>query len=305
MRTRGRLPNVSFFAFTATPKAKTLELFGTKRADGKFEAFSIYSMRQAIEEGFIRDVLENYTTYKVYWNLLKKIEADPRYDRSKATVLLTSFVGLHEHTINKKVSIMVDYVRLYAFVSQVISFVDTDLEKLYVFGRLLLRKLPISRDRLPVEIYQSIDIESYRIQQTGKGKITLPRGTTEIDPIGPKDPPILLPDELEPLSQIIKRLNEHFGTDFSEEDKICIRELEQRLEVNAALEASIRANTPENARLTFNHVVSDLLQDMIEGHFKFYKQVTDDETFARFFLDWLFERYYARKSQPPDEPTAK
>jgi len=109
MKKRGRQKNVSTFAFTATPKPKTLELFGCKREDGKFEPFSLYTMRQAIEEGFILDVLENYTTYKSYWNLLKKIEEDPRYDRKKATALLKSFVDLHEHTINKKVEIMVEH----------------------------------------------------------------------------------------------------------------------------------------------------------------------------------------------------
>ncbi len=77
MEKRGRLPNLSMFAFTATPKAKTLELFGTERADGKFEPFHIYTMRQAIEERFILDVLQNYTTYKAYWRLLKKIEDAP------------------------------------------------------------------------------------------------------------------------------------------------------------------------------------------------------------------------------------
>ena len=88
MTKRGRLPNASTFAFTATPKEKTLELFGTKRPDGKFEPFSLYSMRQAIEEGFILDVLENYTTYQTYWKLLKTIEDDPRYDKAKANSLL-------------------------------------------------------------------------------------------------------------------------------------------------------------------------------------------------------------------------
>ena len=90
MEKRGRLPNLSTFAFTATPKPKTLELFGTKRADGKFAPFHLYSMRQAIEEGFILDVLENYTTYKAYWRLLKKIEDDPQYDKTKAQYLLKS-----------------------------------------------------------------------------------------------------------------------------------------------------------------------------------------------------------------------
>lgn len=109
IKTRGRLLNVSTFAFTATPKPKTLELFGCKRVDNKFEPFSLYTMRQAIEEKFILDVLENYSTFKAYWNLLKKIKDDPRYDRSKATSLLKSFVDLHTHTIDKKVAVMVEH----------------------------------------------------------------------------------------------------------------------------------------------------------------------------------------------------
>jgi type I restriction enzyme, R subunit len=523
MRKRGRLPNVSYFAFTATPKPKTLELFGTRRSDGRYEAFSLYTMRQAIDEHFILDVLENYTTYRTYWSLLKKIETDPHYDRTKATLLLKSFVDRHEQTIAKKVAIMVehfagqvahqidgkakamivtrsrlhairykhavdrylkehsyaykalvafsgtvrekgidytesnmngfsetktaetfkqdayrilivankfqtgfdqpllhtmyvdkklggvnavqtlsrlnrtypgknetmvldfaneaeeiqkafapyyektllsegtdpnllydlqtklsgyhfyseddvnrfamiyfdpkgtqdklyaalapvvdryqealdeekadfkghltDYVRLYAFLSQIITFVDTDLEKLYTFGRLLLRKLPASLERLPLEIQQNIDIESYRIKQTSKGSITLPRGAKELEPIGPKEIYTLGHDELEPLSQILQELNEHFGTDFTEDDKLCLVELEQRLAYNTALEASVRVNPPENARLTFDHVVNDLLQDMIDGHFKFYKHVNDDPEFAKTFLDLLFERYLGR-----------
>jgi len=105
MEKRGRLPNLSTFAFTATPKPKTLELFGNERADGKFEPFHLYSMRQAIEEGFILDVLTNYSTYTAYWRLLKKIEDDPRYDRKKAEYLLKSFVDLHPHAIGEKVRI--------------------------------------------------------------------------------------------------------------------------------------------------------------------------------------------------------
>ncbi|MBI2531063.1 MAG: type I restriction endonuclease subunit R, partial [Deltaproteobacteria bacterium] len=104
MEKRGRLPNLSTFAFTATPKPKTLELFGTMRADGKFAPFHLYSMRQAIEEGFILDVLANYTTYKAYWRLLKKIEDDPRYDKKKAEYLLKSFVELHPHAIGERAS---------------------------------------------------------------------------------------------------------------------------------------------------------------------------------------------------------
>jgi len=109
MAKRGRLPNVSFFAFTATPKNRTLELFGTPAPDGTFHAFSLYSMRQAIEEGFIRDVLKNYTTFKVYFGLNKAIEDDPEHPKKKAIGLLRSYADLHPHGIRTKADIMVEH----------------------------------------------------------------------------------------------------------------------------------------------------------------------------------------------------
>ena len=520
MQQRGRLPNVSWFAFTATPKPKTLELFGTQRADGKFEAFSLYSMRQAIEEQFILDVLEHYTTYKVFWHLLKKIEDDPHYEKGKASYLLRSFVDLHEHAIRKKVTIMVehfhgqvasriggkakamivtrsrlhavrfklavaaylrekgyphqalvafsgsvrdegiayteggmngfserqtaeafkrpeyrflvvankfqtgfdqpllhtmyvdkklggvnavqtlsrlnrvhpgktetmvldfaneadviqyafapyyektllaeatnpnvlytlerqladfhvyepaeveafarlyfqpkstqdqlyaalapcverfqhlgkdeqatfrgqltDYVRLYAFLSQILTFADIDLEKLYVFARLLRRYLPLEPETLPREIQQAINMDSYTVRPTWTGKIALERGEQELPPIQPKGAAAGGPEAVEALSQIIAELNQRFGTDFTEADKVFIAQLEERLAEDPALTASIRVNPPENARLTFDYVVTDRLQDMVDSNFKFYKRVTDDRDFARFFLDWLFARF--------------
>lgn len=106
---RGRAPNISTFAFTATPKPKTFELFGTKLADGSYAPFHLYSMHQAIEEGFILDVLSSYTTYTSYWKLLKKIEADPRYEKKKAEYLLKAFVDLSEHAIKAKLRVMVEH----------------------------------------------------------------------------------------------------------------------------------------------------------------------------------------------------
>lgn len=523
VKQRGQLANVSYFAFTATPKPKTLELFGSKQTDGRYAPFSLYTMRQAIEEGFILDVLQNYTTYKIYWNLLKTVADDPRYDQHKANYLLKSFVDLHPHAIDKKVAIMVDhcagqvvhqiegkakamivtrsrlhavrykravdryliqkghkfnalvafsgtvrdggadyteanmngfpeaqtaeafkrdeyrilivaykfqtgfdqpllhtmyvdkklggvnavqtlsrlnrvtmgksetfvldfaneadeiqnafepyydrtvlkegtdpnllydlqskladfhfytngevhqfaqiyfdpkgmqdllhaalqpavdrylnaleseripfrghlkdFVSLYAFLSQIITFVDADLEKLYVFGRLLLRKLPVTRDRLPVEIQQQIDMESYRVQKSGSQSIQLQRGTVDLEPIKPKDVEMPGGDNLESLSQIIRELNERFGTSFTEEDRIFIEQLEAKLTDNEALDKAVKVNSPDNARLTFDHVVNDKLQEMIDTNFKFYKQVTDDPDFARTFLDWLFQRYVGR-----------
>ena len=99
-----------------------------------------------------------------------------------------------------------DYVRLYAFLAQVIPFADVDLEKLYVFARHLRRLLPGERAELPREIQQNIDMESYRIQQTGSGSISLERQAGQLDPMRTKDHTGPRPEELEPLSQIITEL---------------------------------------------------------------------------------------------------
>lgn len=104
MAERARQKNLSFFAFTATPKHKTLKIFGRGG-----EPFHKYTMRQAIEEGFIMDVLRNYTTYKAYFKLLKSIEDDPNVERKKAAKALARFLRLHPHNIAQKTEIMVEH----------------------------------------------------------------------------------------------------------------------------------------------------------------------------------------------------
>lgn len=520
MEKRGRVPNLSTFAFTATPKPKTLELFGTQRADGKFEPFHLYSMRQAIEEGFILDVLANYSTYTAYWRLLKKVEDDPHYDRKKAEYLLKSFVELRPHAIGEKVRICVehfaaqvqgeiggrakamivtrsrlhavrfrlaidkylaergypfkalvafsgtvedgsrsytepgmngfteaqtaktfelpeyrflicankfqtgfdqpllhtmyvdkklggmnavqtlsrlnrthpektgtmvldfaneadeikaafepyyeatllseatdpnllyevttrlrafpvytdadvnvfakvyfdpkatqdrlyavlapvverfgdlakderhdfrgqltDYVRLYAFLSQVLTFADADLEKLYVFTRHLRRLLPPDRDELPTEVQQNIDMESYRIQQTGSGKIALDRKAGVLDPVGTKGGYGLAPEEVEALSRIIAELNERFGLNLGPEHRVTLAHMMEKLDDDAALEAAARANTRENVRLTFDHKVENVIQEIVETNFDLYKRITDDAAFGEALKNFLFDQY--------------
>jgi len=529
IRKRGRLPNLSTFAFTATPKSKTLELFGRKLPDGRFEPFHLYTMRQAIEEGFILDVLETYTTHKAYWRLLKKIEGDPRYDKRKTEYLLKSFVDLHPHAINEKIRIMVDhfaaqvqnqiggrakamivtrsrlhavryklaldryinkksypwkslvafsgtvkdggetytesgmnsagkdhvigerqtaaefekpdyrflvaankfqtgfdqpllhtmyvdkklggvnavqtlsrlnrtypakhgtlvldfaneaedirkafepyyertllseetdpnllyeiqgrllnfglytdtdienyarvyfnnkatqdqlyaalepicdrfgelsheeqhdflgqltdYVRLYAFLAQVLTFADPELEKLYVFSRHLRRLLPMDQDELPREVQQNIDIESYRIQETSRGKISLERRTGQLDPVRTKPHYDIEEEELETLSRIIADLNERFGLNLTDEHRVTLEQIRDALDQDDGLDASARVNTRENVRLTFDPKVEDKIQEIVETNFEFYKRITDDPAFGQALKNFLFDDYIQR-----------
>ena len=107
----GKQPNVSMFAFTATPKATTLQLFGRVNTSGQREAFHIYSMKQAIEEGFILDVLANYTTYETFFHLNKDIEEDPRCKTAAAKRQIARFIELHDTNIAQRVEVIVEHFR--------------------------------------------------------------------------------------------------------------------------------------------------------------------------------------------------
>lgn len=108
--------NASYFAFTATPKKATLEKFGTRNTDGGFDPFHLYSMKQAIEEEFILDVLANYTTYKSYYEVQKSIEDNPEFDTVKAQKKLRAYVESHAQTIGTKAALMADH-----FLRQVVA----------------------------------------------------------------------------------------------------------------------------------------------------------------------------------------
>ena len=527
LEARGRQKNVSYYAFTATPKAKTLELFGHKFPDGHYEPFHLYTMRQAIEEGFILDVLKNYMTYRTYFSLLKKVEDDPRYESAKAKALLKAFVDLNDHAIEKKVEIIVehfnstiknkipnregkgqakamivtrsrlhavkfkiavdsyirkhgyrfktlvafsgtvrdlsdgqeyteggmngmseamtaatfrkpdyrmlivankfqtgfdepllyamyldkklagvaavqtlsrldriyegkedpvvldfandpdtiehafepyyghttlkhgtdpnilydfqrqlsdfhifsdediekfakifydrrnrqeklfpvidevvtrfndldlseqdkfrkllrDYNRTYSFLSQIINFKDIDLEKLHAFGKVLLRKLPVGRESLPVEILREVDLDSYRIELITQGEIRLKESNNSLEPkqsLQYKTPK----EEEEPLSRIIEEMNDRYGTEFNDTDKVILLRLKNSLENNADLKTSARINSEENFKLSFRHMFDEVLLSFISDHFAFYKKINDNKNLKKDLVDNIFTMVY-------------
>ena len=154
MEKRRNTPNLSFFAFTATPKAKTLEMFGKKDPEfGNYIPHHLYSMKQAIEEGFILDVLENYLTYPTYFKLVKTIEDDPEFDEDKAKRVLRKFAELHPHAIHEKTEIMLDH-----FMNSTIKKIDGKAKAMLVTGsrkEAVLYKLEFDRQikakKLPIK----------------------------------------------------------------------------------------------------------------------------------------------------------
>ncbi|MCB4791966.1 MAG: DEAD/DEAH box helicase family protein [Elusimicrobia bacterium] len=132
------LKNVSFFAFTATPKNKTLEMFGIKDKHDNYYPFHLYSMKQAIDEGFILDILKNYVDYDTYFKLIKKIEEDPEFEEKKTKRLLRSFVEKHPVAIDRKTDIMLTH-----FMSSTINKIN---------GK--ARAMVVTRSRLHAVLYK-------------------------------------------------------------------------------------------------------------------------------------------------------
>ncbi len=531
LKTRGPQKNVSYFAFTATPKPETLQQFGTKHSDGSFKPFSLYTMRQAIEEKFILDVLKNYTTYDQYWALLKKAKDDPEFEQAKTKSLLKQFVSRHERTIARKVAIMVDhfhglvsqklggkakamvvtssrlhavryklafdaylkaqsipfkalvaftdvvkdskdgkeyteagmngfpenatadrfesdeyrflivaskfqtgfdqpkllamyvdkklggvacvqtlsrlnrttagkdetfvldfentaddiekgfqpfydritltketdpnqlynirtdlekfaihaeaevaafadqwfavapkieklhaiadpvaerwralgeeeqidfkskardFVKLYAFMSQLVPMRDAGLEKLHVFLRFLLPKLPANKGEKPVEVLGMVDMEKLAIRKNDKKDIGLKRGEERVEPLNYGGGATLSEEEREQLSKIIDDLNSRFNTSFTEDEIMVIKQLEKKIGEDEALQQQLKNGARHAVEATFRQVAEDAFEDLMNENFKFYKKVSDDPEVSKEFFARLFEWYLAgRKNVPP------
>ncbi len=116
------------------------------------------------------------------------------------------------------------------------------------------------------------------------------RGTQEVPTFGPQGSRTAA-EEFEALSEIIRVLHERFGTDFTEADRVFIKQVEEWLATHPALESSVCMNTKEDTRLTFDHVANELSEQMIDANIKFYKQVRDNPEFSGHFFDLMFDRY--------------
>ena len=186
---------------------------------------------------------------------------------------------------------LTDYVRLYAFLAQVLTFADADLERLYGFARHLRRLLPADREELSREVQQNIDMESYRIEQTGSGRIALERKAGLLDPASTKSGPRSQPEELEALSRIIAELTERFGLNLGPEHRLTLGHMMERLDADPGLDASARVNTRENVRLTFDQKVEHAIQDIVDSNFELYRRITDDPAFGAAVKNFLFDQY--------------
>ncbi len=194
-------------------------------------------------------------------------------------------------------SALTDYIRLYAFLSQIIPFEDVELEKLYEFARHLRRFLSAGREQLPIEILDDIDIDSYRLRQTSAGSLTPDPRLEMLEPMLESEKYSGSEDPAEPLSEIIQFLNEVFGDEWEQAYKT-VTEVKQEVSRDAGVSTAIRINPPDKARPTVDDAVIAAITKRYKSHFKFFKRVNDDPNVKGFLLDWLFDELMKRDDEP-------
>jgi type I restriction enzyme R subunit len=143
---------------------------------------------------------------------------------------------------------------------------------------------------VPRDLLQYVDLESYRTVETHSGGADVTSGSDPLPPQKEAGDGRASPVEEEPLSEILRLLNQRFGYDFSEGDREFLERLEANVCDHEAVRTSIRVNGPREARLTFNEVAEDELQDLIDANFTLYKKIVDNDAFARILFDHLFEQ---------------
>ena len=288
---------------THPEKKSTMVLDFANEAEEIQAAFEPYYETTLLSEGtdpnLLYEVQTRLAAFPVYTeadvDTFARVYFDPRatQDRLYAVLapLVERFGQMSEEERADFRGQLTDYVRLYAFLAQVLTFADPDLEKLYVFARHLRRLLPADREALPREVQKNIDMESYRIQQTGSGRIALERKPGVLEPVGTKSPHGTAPEELEALSRIIAELNERFGLNLGPEHRVTLSQMMEKLDADAALEAAARVNTRENVRLAFDHKVEQVIQEIVDSNFELYKRITDDRAFGEAVKSFLFDLY--------------
>lgn len=235
IRQNGKQQNVSMFAFTATPKSTTIQLFGTLNSHGEKEAFDIYSMKQAIEEHFILDVLADYTTYETYYKLNKSIKDDPTLETSDAKRQIARFVELHDTNIYQRIEIIVEHFRT--------CVMTTEMGQMAKAMVVTPSRQAAVKYRLAFEKYiHEKGYNNIRALVAFSGKVTLPDdGKEYTEPSMNGFPEKALPDEFDKDDYQVLLVADKYQTGF-DQPKLCAMYVLKRLKGVAAVQTLSRLN---------------------------------------------------------------
>jgi len=182
------------------------------------------------------------------------------------------------------------YQSIYSFLSQLIPFTDVNLEKMYIFNKFLNKKLPTINNPLPFSVLQDVDMDSYKIVKKGKQEIYL-TSSEELNPIS-SIAGESIPEYTERLSKIIKDLNDAFGTNFTDDDKIFLGRVKDNLLDNKELISKMEHNSRENVKAVFDKYFNQEMNKLLKSHINFYKRIVDNEKLKKRLRVDIFDLLY-------------
>lgn len=224
----------------------------------------------------------------------------PKDDFEKLQPILKTIANRFEDDLNEEEqhnfkSAAKSYVKLYRFLSQIISFTDVELEKKYVFITALLKKLPYAKSTLPVDVINDVQLDSYKIQHKYTTSLKLESVAGEKEGLNPGGTGANQEDELDFLTKIIKVLNDTYGLELSEEDKVEFKRMKQNIYSNEELMAFFnKGNSKDNIKDKFSEEVDSELLNFIDKKLDFYNKMTEDKINTLFKTMWFNELYDAR-----------
>jgi len=192
----------------------------------------------------------------------------------------------------------VNFRNLYGFLSQVIPYQDSDLERLYTYLRFLLTKLPRRQDGGPVQLEDDVELQYYRLQKISEGRIDLDSGSGK--PLkGPGDVGTGQEDQKIRLSELIDILNERFGTDFTQADQLFFDQIQEEAIENEALKKAAATNSKDDFRYVFEKAFEGLVIDRMDGNEEIFGKLMSDGEFRKLALEHLLHKVYGTLKNPP------
>lgn len=283
-------------------KEETFVLDFVNETDDIKEAFQPYYtttvLSEATNPNILHDLERDVKAFKFFTDLEVNGFVEEYFNGATPDVLNNVIDAIVERIANENLteeeletfkSVVADYLRKYAFISQIVTFEDPRLEKLYVFLKFLLRKLPKRQNPLPYEVLEAIDMETYKVQKKSETNIILENQDGEIDPMGRGITKGVDGEELDVLSKIIKEINDRYGTHFTDSDRVILNDLSNELLKSEVLQGSVKNNSQDAARLKFNELFQGQLIDMLDNHFNLYQKLDKNPELKRFVQERLFE----------------
>jgi type I restriction enzyme R subunit len=261
-------------------------------------------LSEATDPNIIHDLERDVYGFKLFSELemnglVEELYAGATPDKINATldvVVERAKQEKNEEELEEFKSTAMEYVRKYGFISQIVTFQDPQLEKLFIFVKLLIRKIPKRTDTLPYEVLEAADMGSYKVVGTGTSVIEFENKDGELDPMDGGQVMTGGPGEDDALSRIIKDINDRFGTQFTEGDKIILNTLSMKMLQDPVLDGSIMNNSKDSAKIKFNELFQGEMVEVLNSHFDLYKKLDENPELRSYVNERIFE-FIVRKKE--------